>query len=94
MAIDVTPPCPAILDEQPAINVTCNVCQLHTKHDHNTSLSGLHLKITYRKNLAVFANCATSTQQLLTQTEYTDRLFLVHPESNNVTSTNVFNNLG
>lgn len=26
--ISVTPPCPAILDRQPAINVTCNGCQL------------------------------------------------------------------
>lgn len=31
IAIGVTPPCPAILDRQPAINVTCNVCQLTLK---------------------------------------------------------------
>lgn len=27
IAIGATPPCPAILDRQPAINVTSNVCQ-------------------------------------------------------------------
>lgn len=31
IAIGATPPCPAILDRQPAINVTSNVCQLQTE---------------------------------------------------------------
>lgn len=38
IAIGVTPPCPAILDRQPAINVTCNVCQLvHTDSKWKTT---------------------------------------------------------